>query len=1205
MKTRTTAIISIIILLLFITATATGSGFVVPLFDSTKNFTATSLSQQPEIKTQLKPNLNTTNNQIQKYEVKAQKKEQTEKSAECTKMQENQKISALKQVEIETSCQGPISTSGCTGSNCSAFQSIACSYCSSVNPSVVHLQGCTPDSCPSGYFNQGISCGPSGACNNCDGSNCDYDCANQMLECTRTCTTNPCSNPDYPNYCDGYCWSECASIGAFGGTCCNGSWRCCSSPDTEICCPSSGDPSQCCGIEQVCLSNGNCYTPQATTELNGYLKDHYGNPLQGKTMRLTTCSDITMDSYLTQSNGYWELNADPGNYKLKTDLPWETITWIINGETCYAFGAGEYNFGDMQINIETINYGYLKDEYGNAWNNILVELTDCSDNTIISDATDSSGYFYLKTLKGNYKFKTLMPWGEMEWTINGEECPLYHWNEWNMGTLTVNSDTIVSGQIVGHENPLEGTEAILADCSGPKVNSDFTDFNGEFSVSAPKNYYKFQTGFDWGTITWNIEGKECNLYSANYIDFGMLPKIETTIHGYFFDLENNPINGLQIELYDCSDNLVDSDTTNSSGYFSITNDAKEYQLKIVIEGYRIPLTNQEGESCFVFFGDIDIGTLNINPTINCTAFNNSCYNENWRLFSCYFDSSVPSCVCYYEICEFGCTEGLETCNAGQQETIKIDVDNINDNYAPVSGAKIYLDNQFIGVTDSYGKKDVFAFPGFRAIKVFCPDNSFCSEKGIYFNSTTWEYFDCDCGTQKGNIQVNVDNINGYPVANVYVFLDEDYSKTVGLTNPFGFTYIKNLSYGNHRIDIRYKVTNPDYQGIYQITQNINLNQEEQTINFTSNTSSSNIIAGLGITGNGDFSGNIVPLVVVAMAATDIISIGLSIEDYCNCINDANNEAFGGGFQTCINSIESCVGDTRNCINTIRQEAGKTAQECWFEELMLVGDAVSPLIPVGLVGHAAVVTGKSFKKLSFVDNITKGIGKIADDLWSYTKQGTDYFTRWFDNLDLFKKSVNIGFDTTKWSNEAIQGLESFVKSSPDGQKAAKRIGKELGEEAAENAFRNLQKLREKGVEGVNKLQESILDAGKVLDNKIVIYGKNSAEAEGARGVLNGRIFEAKASAHSKFIDDVQEVSHKVKFQGNEITEFDAILNDNSILEFKSGYPNANDIKDKIKKLNRGREIENRGHIKFVFENQPSQEVINAINEAGSMFLWEVL
>ena len=92
-------------------------------------------------------------------------------------------------------------------------------------------------------------------------------------------------------------------------------------------------------------------------------------------------------------------------------------------------------------------------------------------------------------------------------------------------------------------------------------------------------------------------------------------------------MDDNPINGLPVELYDCSDNLVASDTTSSSGYFSITNDAGEYQLKIVIEGYRIPLTNHEGDSCFVFFGDIDIGTLNVNPTIDCTAFNNSCYND--------------------------------------------------------------------------------------------------------------------------------------------------------------------------------------------------------------------------------------------------------------------------------------------------------------------------------------------------------------------------------------------------------------------------------------------------------------------------------------------------------------------------------------------------------------------------------------------------
>ena len=1240
-------LIILIILLVLITATATGSGFVVPFFDSINNFSATSLAQQPEIETQLKPNLEIINIQTQTFEIKPETENIKQKnyvsvekqttpdksSSECFALKENQKIPAAKQPIIEEVCLGPISTGGCVGLNCSGTQTIACSYCSSVNPSINHLSDCMPDSCPSGYFDQGVVCEPSGACNNCDGSNCDYDCAHQMLECTRTCTTNPCTDPDYPNYCDGYCWSDCSSAGYYGGKCCNGSWWCCPSSnypelccpssedpfycttendtclsngcsinypykcnnkcwscpaETNLCCPSNGDPSYCCGPGQICQSDGTCYTPQTTANLNGYLKDHYGNALSGTTIRLTDCSDNTKYSDATESNGYWEINATPDFYKLKTDMWWGTITWLIDGQECVSYSAQNYAFGNMQVNTETVNYGYLKDEYGNAWNNILVELTDCSDNTITFNTTDSSGYFYLKAFKGNYKFKTHMPWGLVEWLIGGQECPLFYWNTWNMETLTINSNTIVSGQVIGHQNiPLQGVQAVMKECSNLINYYDFTDSTGEFSFNIPKDNYKFQTAFNWGIITWLINGEECNLYAADNINLGTLPKIDTTIHGYFHDLENNPINGLLIELYDCSDNLIDSDTTNSSGFFSINNNAGEYQLKIVIQGYRIPLTNQEGNSCFVFFGDIDVGTIKVNPSLDCSVLNNSCYNENWRLFSCYFNASIPACVCYYEVCEFGCTSGQETCNAGQQETIKIDVDNINNNFEPLAGAKIYLDNEFKGITNSYGKKDVYAFPGFRNIKVFCPDNSFCSETGIYVNGTIWEYFDCGCEIQKGNIQVNVDNINGYPVANVYVFLDEDYSKSLGLTNPFGFTYIENIHYGEHKIDIRYKVTNPDYAGDYQVTQYINLNQPEQTVNFTAMVSPSNIISELNGSHDGNFSGEVIPLVAIALGIVDVASVSLSIEEYCKCINDADGDAFGGGYQACIDSIEECAGNTRNCINNIRNEAGSTAQKCWLEEILLAGDAISPFIPVGMVGHGAVFVGKSFKRVKIIDDIGKGIGKIGGDLWSFTKEGTGWFARWFDDLSIFKKAVNIGFDTTKWSDEAIEGLESFVKSSPDGQKAAKRIGKELGEEAIENISKNLQKLRAKGVKGVDRLEAEIVKHGKNLDDAKI--SGNQGEINGAITNLKGITFEAEVASHSRFIDNVDEVRITPTPTKPEI---DVLLKNGDILEAKNiswSYLTEKQIEERIKNIVRqAGTLSNYnpgGNIKIVFKELP--------------------
>ena len=52
----------------------------------------------------------------------------------------------------------------------------------------------------------------------------------------------------------------------------------------------------------------------------------------------------------------------------------------------------------------------------------------------------------------------------------------------------------------------------------------------------------------------------------------------------------------------------------------------------------------------------------------------------------------------------------------------------------------------------------------------------------------------------GVLQVNVGNINGYPVANVYVYVD---GEERALTCPFGYAYIEDVPYGDRRIDNRH------------------------------------------------------------------------------------------------------------------------------------------------------------------------------------------------------------------------------------------------------------------------------------------------------------------------------------------------------------------------------------------------------------------
>jgi hypothetical protein len=286
--------------------------------------------------------------------------------------------------------------------------------------------------------------------------------------------------------------------------------------------------------------------------------------------------------------------------------------------------------------------------------------------------------------------------------------------------------------------------------------------------------------------------------------------------------------------------------------------------------------------------------------------------------------------------------------------------------------------------------------------------------------------------------------------------------------------------------------------------------------------------------------------------------------------------------------------------------------------MLVGDAASPFIPIGLVGHGVVWVKNAGGQI--IGPVTKFVGKVAEGLWQYTKKVgeniVEFFGTWFDDIKVFKSAVNIGLDTTKWGDEAINGLEKFA-SKTGGDKAAKRLGEEvikktgwLTEEALEKLFENLQKLADKGVIGVSRLEDEIISNAKTLDEGRLLPVKDPDKINkivGPMDNLKGLIFEAKANANPKFIDNLQEIRHNVKSQNQLITEFDAILKDNSILEYKQGVPDKT-IAEKIDNLNKGKLLENRGNIKIVFENQPSQEVINVLEEAkseGKLFSWEVL
>jgi hypothetical protein len=399
---------------------------------------------------------------------------------------------------------------------------------------------------------------------------------------------------------------------------------------------------------------------------------------------------------------------------------------------------------------------------------------------------------------------------------------------------------------------------------------------------------------------------------------------------------------------------------------------------------------------------------------------------------------------------------LPECDSCETGTIHIDVDNRNNN-KPQPGAKIYLDDEYRGTTDSLGKKSVDAGYGSHKIGVKCPDGACCSLQEFYVNGDEYRYFDCDCDTRLAALQVNVDNINRYPVANVYVYVD---GEERALTCPFGYAYIENVPYGDRRIDIRYSITNPDFLGDYQRSLDITVDEEKEVVNFIATLPDRSQLAqarSLGDSSNFTRIENFTPQVVVtgtavAMAVIDIASVTWSTDEFCRCMFQ---EEGSSGIEQCISAMTSCGGDIRGCIGQIRENAVPAANRCKFEEVMLVGDVASPLIPTGIAGHTiAKVVGEG-RVLKLVDDIGEH-GRIiktkAGGVVEYVKGGASWAAKWVKGVGFTLGIIHYVSWWDELSQPALDGWNKALKNADSG--AGKELLEDLGKGRADRAGRNL-------------------------------------------------------------------------------------------------------------------------------------------------------
>ncbi|MCK5062743.1 MAG: hypothetical protein KAR23_02340, partial [Candidatus Aenigmarchaeota archaeon] len=278
--------------------------------------------------------------------------------------------------------------------------------------------------------------------------------------------------------------------------------------------------------------------------------------------------------------------------------------------------------------------------------------------------------------------------------------------------------------------------------------------------------------------------------------------------------------------------------------------------------------------------------------------------------------------------------------------------------------------------------------------------------------------------------------------------------------------------GEHEITIMYNITNENYYGIYAQTKTVDISGTESGKNILKFTIDPSNAMPLAMNSPESAEPEIIPAIALAAAAqaVDVISVGISIEEYCKCISETETGL-------CVSAITECVedNDIRDCMDNVLEDVTDKTGDCKLEAAFLVGDALSPFIPVGIVGHFAVYAGKELK---VIDKFADGKRILYDPVskvWTYTKDKWDetieYFAKLFDGI--FKKVIVKG--TSHWPDDSLKGIEYIAAGSGGKDGAEKFINSmrdEFGEEYAKKRAARIAHLAEDfGDDTVQKLLKS--------------------------------------------------------------------------------------------------------------------------------------
>jgi hypothetical protein len=191
---------------------------------------------------------------------------------------------------------------------------------------------------------------------------------------------------------------------------------------------------------------------RTTAALTGVVYDEYENRIKGAVVEWTDCDDNHVVSDTTDADGKFSLTATPGSYKLKVVYNGITYPFTVNDEECCPYPPGTYTIY-LTIRTTAALTGVVQDEDGDPLEDATVKWTDCDNNYVASDTTDADGKFILTATPGSYKLKVKYNGITYLIPINGEECPYYGPDTWNLNNpLAIRTWTTLHGHIKDLDN---------------------------------------------------------------------------------------------------------------------------------------------------------------------------------------------------------------------------------------------------------------------------------------------------------------------------------------------------------------------------------------------------------------------------------------------------------------------------------------------------------------------------------------------------------------------------------------------------------------------------------------------------------------------------------------------------------------------------------------------------------------------------------